>query len=59
MSQNYLELNAATLLMALGRYREALEFLERALECQVPDQAMLQLRFATLMFHFGQHARAL
>ena len=59
VSQNYLELNAATLLMALGRYREALAFLERAQARPVPDQAMLQLRFATLMFHLGQHARAL
>jgi DNA-binding SARP family transcriptional activator/tetratricopeptide (TPR) repeat protein len=58
-SQIYLELNAATLLMAVGRYREALDFLERAQAREVPDQAMLHLRWATLMFHLGQHARAL
>ncbi len=59
VSQNYLELNAATLLLNLGRYREALAFLEQADARAVPDQAMLHLRWATLMFHLGQHARAL
>lgn len=59
VSQNYLELNAATLLMNLGRYREALGFLEQAEARAVPDQAMLHLRWATLMFYVGQHARAL
>ncbi len=59
VSQNYLELNAATLLLNLGRYREALAFLEQAEARAIPDQAMLHLRWATLMLHLGQHARAL
>ena len=59
LSQAYLELNAATILMAVGRYREADSFLAKAEERGAPDTSMLYLRWATLMFFLGQHARAL
>ena len=59
VSQAYLELNAATILMAVGRYREADSFLAKAEERRAPDTSMLYLRWATLMFFLGQHARAL
>ena len=58
-SQAYLELNAATILMAVGRYSEADSFLAKAEERGAPDTSMLYLRWATLMFFLGQHARAL
>lgn len=59
-STAWLELNAATLLMAVGRWTEALDFLERAGQREAPpDVEMLHLRWATAYHALGQHARVL
>lgn len=56
----WLEINAATLLMALSRWTEALDFLERAAQRDAPpDLEMVHLRWAGAHFTLGQHARAL
>lgn len=57
-TQNYLELNAALLLGMAGRWREALDYFERAQQRGVPDTRMLHARWAHAWLQLGQHARA-